>query len=199
MIELKESNQYEDNESEMYSSKIKPINSNLNLQEETSKIKQISKSNIDNENKNLNIKQRLSLQLLNLMLQAPHTSKEEKDMINQLIKEIKENNYYYCFSDLNGANPILLTSIKQNKEKIEKLELPINQLNKKDMEKLKEKTVYLEGAEILQQTLSNHNKNEGEWSNRSKKYRIRVNYLENKMTKKTSSFFFYFNEKKEMN
>ena len=239
MTELKESNQYEDNESEMYSNKIKPINSNLNLQEETSKIKQISKSNIDNENNNLNIKQRLSLQLLNLMLQAPNTSKEEKDMINQLIKEIKENNYYYCFSDLNGANPILLTSIKQNKEKIEKLELlefpktinydiefykigkkcnalkkryaiikngnlysskvPINQLNKKDMEKLKEKTVYLEGAEILQQTLSNHNKNEGEWSNRSKKYRIRVNYLENKMTKKTSSFFFYFNEKKEMN
>ena len=73
---------------------------------------------------------------------------------------------------------------------------PLSQIDKK---KLKEKTQFLTGAEIINETLDEQSEDRGEWSNKSKKYRIRIDYLENKQKNEYSSFFLYFKEKKELN
>ena len=73
---------------------------------------------------------------------------------------------------------------------------PLKEFNQK---KLKEKTQYLEGAEIINETIDEESNSRGEWSNKSKKYRIRINYLEDRMKNKYSSFFLYFDDKKELN
>ena len=72
-------------------------------------------------------------------------------------------------------------------------------LNKLDKKKLKEKTKFLDGAEIYNETIDEQSEDGGEWSNKHKKYRIRINYLEDKLKKTYSSFFLYFHDKKEMN
>ena len=51
---------------------------------------------------------------------------------------------------------------------------PLKEFNQK---KLKEKTQYLEGAEIINEIIDEESNSRGEWSNKSKKYRIRINYL----------------------
>ena len=71
-------------------------------------------------------------------------------------------------------------------------------LNKLDKKKLKEKTHFLDGAEIYNETIDEQSEDGGEWSNKHKRYRIRINYLEDKVKKTYSSFFLYFHEKKEM-
>ena len=76
---------------------------------------------------------------------------------------------------------------------------PLNELKDTDKKNLKEKTQYLEGAEIVQETIDNLSRDEGEWSNRNKKYRIRINYLEDKKKLIYSSFFLYFDNMKELN
>ena len=73
---------------------------------------------------------------------------------------------------------------------------PLKEFNQK---KLKEKTQYLEGAEIINETIDEESNLRGEWSNKSKKYRIKINYLEDRMKNKYSSFFLYFDDKKELN
>ena len=73
---------------------------------------------------------------------------------------------------------------------------PLKQLDKK---KLKEKTQFLEGAEIYCDTIKDQREEGGEWANKNKKYRIRIDYLEDKVKNNYSSFFLYFDDKKEMN
>ena len=76
---------------------------------------------------------------------------------------------------------------------------PLKELKNTDKKNLKEKTKYLEGAEIIQETIDNQSRDGGEWSNRNKKYRIRINYLEDKKKLIYSSFFMYFDDMKELN
>ena len=214
---------------------------------------QLNESNLQNHDENINInndnsnskiknantlktKQKLSISLLHQIQRNPKTTPEEKTKINEIIEEIKNKNYYYCLSDLNGANKDMIISMDQNREKIIKPELiklpdsidydiefykigkkcnalkkryaiikkgklyssdkPLKQMDKK---KLKEKTQYLQEAEVINETIDEQSANGGEWSNKNKRYRIRINYIEDKKKKEYSSFFLYFDDKKEMN
>ena len=76
---------------------------------------------------------------------------------------------------------------------------PFKNLDKKDKKAIKDKTKFLIGAEIINQTIDNQSENEGEWSDPNKKYRIRIDYLEDKVKNKYSSFFMYFDNKKQLN
>ena len=75
-----------------------------------------------------------------------------------------------------------------------------NPLEKKDEKKMKDKTQYLPDSQVLIQRKDEIGKNEGEWSNKNKIYRIRINYIREKKKNnpKYSSFFFYFDDEKQM-
>ena len=77
---------------------------------------------------------------------------------------------------------------------------PLNKLEEKDFTKLKEKTSLLQGAEVICEIYDEEAKDQGEWSNKDKKFRIRINYKdpEKKDEEKLSSFFFYFENKEQM-
>ena len=66
----------------------------------------------------------------------------------------------------------------------------------KDFTKLKDKSIYLQGAEILKENKDNweKDKSNGEWHNKAKNFRIRVNYFIKPGDKdsKQSSFYLYF-------
>ena len=239
MIEIQESQgSYNNNEQNNSPNVILPIDTNLNLPEEKNKYNELSDSNIKKNNK-LNIKQQLSISLLNLMKNDPNNSREEKMKISELIENVKNKNYYHCLSDLNGANQELMTTINQNQDKLKKLQIiqlpnsidydidfykigkkcqgikrryaiikngklysskkPLKNLDKNDRKTLKDKTKFLIGAEIINQTIDNQSENDGEWSDKNKKYRIRIDYLEDKNKNKYSSFFMYFDNKKQLN
>ena len=195
---------------------------------------QLNESNLQNHDENINInndnsnskiknantlktKQKLSISLLHQIQRNPKTTPEEKTKINEIIEEIKNKNYYYCLSDLNGANKELITTIDYDiklykkgkkcnalkkryaiikKGKLYSSDKPLKQMDKK---KLKEKTQYLQEAEVINETIDEQSANGGEWSNKNKRYRIRINYIEDKKKKEYSSFFLYFDDKKEMN
>ena len=239
MIEIQESQEsYKNNEQNNSPNVILPLDTNINLPEEKNKYNELSDSNIKKNNK-LTTKQQLSISLLNLMKNDPNNPRQEKMKISELIENVKNNNYYHCLSDLNGANQELMTTINQNQDKLKKLQIiqlpnsidydidfykigkkcqgikrryaiikngklfsskkPLKNLAKNDRKALKDKTRFLIGAEIISQTIDNQSENEGEWSDRSKKYRIRIDYLEDKNKNKYSSFFMYFNNKKQLN
>ena len=73
-------------------------------------------------------------------------------------------------------------------------------LEKADEKKMKDKTEYLPGSEVIIQRKDEIGKEEGEWSNKNKIYRIRINYIREKKedNPKHSSFFFYFNDESQM-
>ena len=236
MKEKQRSKNYYDNDIKNSTNKILPLDSSLKIQEEEEKYNDLSNSYINNNNiETLKTKQKLSISLFNKMQNDPNISSKEKEKIPELIEQIRNKNYYYCLSDLNGANHELIKLMNQNTEIISKPQLvqlpntidydiefykigkkcsgikkrfaiikdrrlfsssqPLNNLDKK---KLKEKTKYLEGAEIINETIDNQSMDGGEWSNRNKKYRIRINYLEDKNKQLYSSFFMYFDNKKEL-
>ena len=236
MKEKQRSKNYYDNDIKNSTNKILPLDSSLKIQEEEEKNNDLSNSYINNNNiETLKTKQKLSISLFNKMQNDPNISSKEKEKIPELIEQIKNKNYYYCLSDLNGANHELIKLMNQNTDIISKPQLvqlpntidydiefykigkkcsgikkrfaiikdrrlfsssqPLNNLDKK---KLKEKTKYLEGAEIINETIDNQSMDGGEWSNRNKKYRIRINYLEDKNKQLYSSFFMYFDNKKEL-
>ena len=236
MKEKQRSKNYYDNDIKNSTNKILPLDSSLKIQEEEEKNNDLSNSYINNNNiETLKTKQKLSISLFNKMQNDPNISAKEKEKIPELIEQIKNKNYYYCLSDLNGANHELIKLMNQNTDIISKPQLvqlpntidydiefykigkkcsgikkrfaiikdrrlfsssqPLNNLDKK---KLKEKTKYLEGAEIINETIDNQSMDGGEWSNRNKKYRIRINYLEDKNKQLYSSFFMYFDNKKEL-
>jgi len=70
-----------------------------------------------------------------------------------------------------------------------------------DRNKLKDKTPFLKGALLMIETKDSVGKAEGEWSNKKKNYRIRINYSivpgDNSL-KNIRSFFLYFEDEKKM-
>ena len=70
-----------------------------------------------------------------------------------------------------------------------------------DRNKLKDKTDYLPGSEVIIETKDNMRKSDGEWSNKDKKYRIRINYslvAGDDSPKNLRSFFLYFDDERKM-
>ena len=47
-------------------------------------------------------------------------SEEEKEKINNLVKKIKENDYYYIYEDVNGSNSDIVQFFEKNTTKINK-------------------------------------------------------------------------------
>ena len=70
---------------------------------------------------------------------------------------------------------------------------------KAEIKKLKDKTNYLQNSEVKREIFDPHQELQGEWHAKSKPYRIRINYIidPNDIKKKRSSFYLYFNNKKE--
>ena len=109
----------QDNE-KIFTNTIQPLDPNMNLQEENNYNKIYpSINNIYTNLSQPDIKKRLSLELLNQMKKDPSISNEEQEQINNLINELKAKQYYLIYSDLNGANQDLMTSLNQNFESIE--------------------------------------------------------------------------------
>ena len=227
------------NEIKTYTNDIQPVDPTLNLPDKNmDKInpKINPKINIVN-NKQSNVKQRLSMEILRQMLKDPTVPIEEKQKVNKLIEEVRNNDYYLSYSDLNGANQDLMSTFNQNNEIIEKpglLTFPktldydiefyklgrkchglkgrkaiikdgklfssdksLKDIQEKDWEKMKEKTDFLQNAEVINEEKDDPNRDKREWSSKDKNYRIIVNYTEPEK-KEPSSFFLYFNEKKQM-
>mgnify|MGYP006873000002 CR=1 FL=1 len=70
-----------------------------------------------------------------------------------------------------------------------------------DRNKLKDKTQYLDGALLMTETKNSVGKADGEWSNKNKNFRIRINYSivpGNNSLKNMRSFFLYFENEKKM-
>ena len=70
-----------------------------------------------------------------------------------------------------------------------------------DRNKLKDKTQFIKGSLLMIETKDSVGKAEGEWSNKKKDYRIRINYSivpgDNSL-KNIRSFFLYFDDEKKM-
>ena len=75
----------------------------------------------------------------------------------------------------------------------------------KDLKKLKDKSQYLQGAEIIKETKEqwehDQSKSKGEWHSKNKTFRIRVNYFINPGDKesKQSSFYLYLDNEQSLN
>ena len=67
-------------------------------------------------------------------------------------------------------------------------------LTKINIKELKDKTVCLNGAQIIIEAWDTVRKGQGEWSTKNKKYRIKIIYL----IPNISSFFIYFDNEKKM-
>ena len=73
-------------------------------------------------------------------------------------------------------------------------------LEKADPNKMKDKTKFLPDSEVIMERKDEIREGQGEWSNKNKIYRIRINYIreQKKDKKKYSSFFFYFDDENKM-
>ena len=195
------------------------------------------------------IKSKLSLGLINAILRNPDLNENEKQKYDKMKEEIKNNNIFYIYDDINIHDHTLIEKIKNNKESIEKpiiiqnnldelnydIDLhkigskcnglkerhaiihegkifsskkTINKLNqikdKKDREKaLKDKTKYLQGAEIIKENKAEcqNVKGKGEWGVKNKNYRIRVNFhiKPEDPNSEMSSFFLYLDNEQSLN
>ena len=217
------------------SGSIEPVDPNLHLPGD---IKQSNNNiKISNQSKleSFNIRQRLSIEILNEILRNPTSTKEEKENINYLIQKIEQKNYYYCYGDLNGPHSDIIRFFEQNDKIIEKpiliklpdmlnydvelykigktckglkkrnaiikrggffsSEIPLKDINDNNKSKLKDKTQYLPGSNVYIETKNDLNRNQGEWSNKNKNYRIRIDYsfgpTDNRSKHFRSSFFLY--------
>ena len=79
---------------------------------------------------------------------------------------------------------------------------PLNQINERNRNTLKDKTPYLSGSKIFKEKKDDPNRTKSEWSNKNKIYRIRIDYpmdhYKNTERAMYSSFFLYFENKNEM-
>ena len=124
MKEKQRSKNYYDNDIKNSTNKILPLDSSLKIQEEEEKNNDLSNSYINNNNiETLKTKQKLSISLFNKMQNDPNISAKEKEKIPELIEQIRNKNYYYCLSDLNGANHELIKLMNQNTDIISKPQL----------------------------------------------------------------------------
>ena len=194
------------------------------------------------------IKSKLSLGLVNEILRNPHLNENEKQKYNEMKEEIKNNNFFYIYDDINIHDHVLIERIKNNKESIEKpmiIQNNLDELNydidlhkigstckgikerhaiihegkifsskktidklkqikdKKDREKaIKDKTQYLQGAEIIKENKAEckNVKDKGEWRVKNKNYRIRVNFhiKPEDPNSEMSSFFLYFENEQSL-
>ena len=109
----------------IFTNTIQPLDPYMNLQSENNynkinpSINNINNININNNIAIPDIKKRLSLEMLNQMKRDPSISNLDQEQINNLINEMKQKQYYLIYSDLNGANQDLMTSLNQNVESIE--------------------------------------------------------------------------------
>ena len=218
------------------SKNIQPIDPNMMLQELYPNMngnQSLNKINLSP----LNIKKRLSLEILREMLRDKNISIEEKENIEKLIQEIREKDYTMSYADFNGANEDLVKSLNQNRETIEEPGLlnfpeslnydidfykmgrkchglkkryaiikdgkfyssdkPLKDLKPKDFEKLKDKTQFLQGAEFYRERFELNSG--GEWPEKDKENRIRVNYIPDPNKKEEEySFFLYFQDERQM-
>ena len=102
-------------------STIQPLDPYMKLQEENNYNKIAPNINIiNNKIEVADVKKRLSMEILNQMKKDPGISYEEQEKIDNLINEVRENRYYLIYSDLNGANQDLMSSLNQNAESIDK-------------------------------------------------------------------------------
>ena len=221
--------------------KIKPVDPTLLLYEESPNKNYIN-TNIATTT-GLNPKQKLSIELLQIILKDPSLFEDEREKILQLIENIKSNelDYFYVYSDITGINDNVVSVIKTNKGSIEEPSVnviqntldfdvefykigrkcsglkkryaiikdgklyssdkPLSELEKydeKEWEKMKQKTQFLEGAEVINESFDQYDQGMGEWSNKEKKFRIRINYIADKEKNTQSSFFFYFDNERQM-
>ena len=221
--------------------KIKPVDPTLLLYEESPNKNYINTNIVTTTG--LNAKQKLSIELLQIILKDPSLFEDEREKILQLIENIKSNelDYFYVYSDITGINDNVVSVIKTNKGSIEEPSVnviqntldfdvefykigrkcsglkkryaiirdgklyssdkPLSELEKydeKEWEKMKQKTQFLEGAEVINESFDQYDKGMGEWSNKEKKFRIRINYIADKEKNTQSSFFFYFDNERQM-
>ena len=224
------------------SGNIEPVDPNLhlpgNIKQSNNNIKIITQSKLES----FNIRQRLSIEILNEILRNTTSTKEEKEKINYLIQKIEQKNYYYCYGDLNGPHSDIIRFLEQSEKIIEKpiliklpdmlnydvelykigktckglkqrkaiikkggffsSKIPLKDINDNNKTSLKDKTQYLPGSNVYIETKNDLGANQGEWSNKNKNYRIRIDYsfgpTDNKSKHFRSSFFLYFNDENQM-
>ena len=206
------------------------VDPNLNLPEDTENSKNSNILEIKENLERSNLKTLLSLELCKEILGNPFLSEEKKEQIKYLISKINENKYYYCYEKLINLDseiikifkkPILLTIPKELNydlemyiigkicKKLKKRYAIIKHgmlysskepLMKINLKKLKDKTPFLNGAQIIIETKDTIRKDQRERSNKNKKYRIIINYsiVKNNNKPTFSSFFLYFDDEKKM-
>ena len=198
------------------------VDPNLNLPEDTENSKNSNILEIKENLERSNLKTLLSLELCKEILGNPFLSEEKKEQIKYLISKINENKYYYCYEKLINLDseiikifkkPILLTIPKELNydlemyiigkicKKLKKRYAIIKHgmlysskepLMKINLKKLKDKTPFLNGAQIIIETKDTIRKDQRERSNKNKKYRIIINYsIVKNNNKPTFSSFFY--------
>ena len=75
---------------------------------------------------------------------------------------------------------------------------PLKEVNNPN--EFKDKTMYLQGSIITIETRDDPNRSKGEWSNKNKMFRIRIDYQykDTNLKSKPSSFFLYFDDEQKM-
>ena len=195
-----------------------------------------------NQNTHNYTKSKLSLALIDEILENPDLTEEQREKYNELKDEINKNNYYYIYDDINVHDYTLMQKIKENYEAFENpiimdnipneidYDIEFHKIGKtcfgmrkryaiinkdgifsskdpknklKDLKELKNKTEYLQGAEIIKENKEEWEgqKSEGEWHNKNKNYRIRINYFikPGDPNSKRSSFFLYLENEESLN
>ena len=106
---------------------VEEVDPNLHLQED---IEEPRDNTRIKHNEYLDIKSQLSIEILNEILRNID-SKEEKEIIMNLIKKIEQKSYYYIYEDINDPGSSIIRYFKQNEKIIEKpiLYIPVDSLN----------------------------------------------------------------------
>ena len=119
MMEQENINTDSKQELKQYTNSIEPIDGNLNLPEDNKDLNITPDINNNINPSPLNIKKRLSIEILRQIMRDQNISYEEKEKINKLIQEIRDKDYTMSYSDFNGANDDLVQSLNQNKQILE--------------------------------------------------------------------------------
>ena len=119
MMEQENINTDSKQELKQYTNAIEPIDGNLNLPEDNKDLNITPDINNNINPSPLNIKKRLSIEILRQIMRDQNISYEEKEKINKLIQEIRDKDYTMSYSDFNGANDDLVQSLNQNKQVLE--------------------------------------------------------------------------------
>ena len=119
MMEQENINTDSKQEIKHYTNTIEPIDGNLNLPEDNKDLNITPDINNNINPSPLNIKKRLSIEILRQIMRDQNISYEEKEKINKLIQEIRDKDYTMSYSDFNGANDDLVQSLNQNKQVLE--------------------------------------------------------------------------------